>query len=261
MPKYFVLDPIFETAFLAVEQTSGVLLRPWRPHRARQYDTKLDSTPVTRVDHAVERRIRKIIKARHPDHMILGEEGGNETGSQSPWLWVIDPIDGTKSYIRGLPYFGTQLAVLYEGEVVVGVSSAPALGEIVVAQRGAGAFLNEKRLRVSSIRSLNRSLIVHGILPLFDQQGLLTGLRRLCNEAWGIQGFQDFWSYHLLAAGSIDASIEAKTNIWDIAAASLIVKEAGGTVTDVRGRPIGPTTTSCVATNGWIHSAILDMLR
>ncbi len=259
MAKNPTLEQVLGTALYATAQTSDILLRHWRKAQALRYDTKPDLSPVTAVDRAVERRIRQIIKGRYPQHAILGEEGGNDDSAESAWLWVIDPIDGTKSYIRGLPYFGTQVAVFYEGEVVVGVSHAPVLRETAIARRGAGAFVNRNRLKVSNVRSLKRSLVAHGLLPLFERRKLMPGLRKLCREAWGLQGFQDFWSYHLLATARLDACVEAATNIWDIAAASLIVNEAGGTVTDLRGRPIQTTTTSCIASNGWIHKAILNL--
>lgn len=261
MPKKLDLDGVLKTALDGVAQTAPLLLQNWRPRQAMQFDTKQDATPVTEVDREVEQRIREIVHTCHPDHAVIGEEQGGTARGETPWLWVIDPIDGTKSYIRGLPYFGTQVAVLYEDEVVVGVSSAPALRETVVAHRGGGTFLNRQRLCVSRTPSLDRALIAHGELPLFERQKQVTRLRELCRAVWGIHGFQDFWSYHLVATGRLDAIVEAQPKLWDIAAVSLIVQEAGGRVTDLQGGPIGPTTTSCVATNGRVHNAVLDFFR
>lgn len=190
MLKDHEFESIYQTALRAVAQTSELLRRHWRPRQTMAYDTKLDATPVTEVDRAVEQRIREIVRSRHPDHAIIGEEHGGAEPTETPWLWVIDPIDGTKSYIRGLPHFGTQLAVLYQGKVVIGVSNAPALGEMAVTRRGGGAFVNNRPLRVSKTKSLKQALVAHGELQLFERRRLLTGVRALCRTAWGIHGFQ-----------------------------------------------------------------------
>lgn len=223
---------------------------------------KDDLSPVTKVDREVEALIRDIVLSNHPHHRILGEEGGVSGDTHSPYLWVVDPIDGTKKYIRGLPEFAVLIAVFCGEQVIVGVSHAPALNETIVASRNGGAFLNDRRqLHVSSIRKISEVFLTHGENRLFSQTGHLTNLVTLCDDVWGTKGFEDFLSYHLVAGGRIDAVLESKTNIWDIAAVSLIVEEAGGKVTDLYGNPLSVNSSSVIATNGLVHDRIVSYLR
>jgi histidinol-phosphatase len=223
------------------------------------YSSKSDLSPVTAVDLEVEKVIREIILKTFPAHTIIGEEYGKEGDSISSFIWLIDPIDGTKNYVRGLRQFATQVAVFCDDVPVVGVSSAPALNELVVAYKGGGAFLNKKRIQVSSVKSISDSFISHGGIKYFMKNKNLSQLVKLCEQGWSNRGFGDFWSYHLLADGRIEAMLEAETNLWDIAAVRLIVEEAGGKVTDLQGYPITNSPTSVLATNGLIHDKILNV--
>jgi histidinol-phosphatase len=265
IPDAKVLDAVRDTAVAAVEATSDLVVARWEAHRGggltvMAHEVKSDRSPVTAVDEEVEARIREIVRHRFPEHRILGEERGAEGALGSPFLWVIDPIDGTKPFVRGLPHFGTLVAVMYKGQVVVGVSHAPALRETAVAVRGQGAFLDGQRLAVSDIQDLAGALVIHGGVRYFLRAGKLDRLGALSERIWGTDGFKDFWSYHLLASGRVDAVLEADTNVWDIAAASLIVEEAGGRATDFAGERVGPQTTSMIASNGLIHEELLSAL-
>lgn len=216
---------------------------------------KPDQSPVTIADQESESIIRKIIKENYPEHNIWGEEEG-EFDNNSPFTWVIDPIDGTKNFMRKVPLFATQLALIKDGKVILGVSNAPVLGELMYAEKGKGAYLNDKKISVSNISRLDKSYMSHGGIKYFDKEGLMDNLLNLGRETLAQRGFGDFWNFHLLAQGKVDIVLEAKTKIWDIAALSLIVEEAGGKVTDLSGQSINMDTTSIIATNGSLHPLV-----
>ncbi|NCN87813.1 MAG: inositol monophosphatase [Candidatus Pacebacteria bacterium] len=216
---------------------------------------KSDLSPVTIADKESETIIRKIIKESYPEHNIIGEEEGR-TNHNSPYTWVIDPIDGTKNFMRKVPLFATQLALIKDDRVILGVSNAPILSELIYAEKGKGAYLNDERISVSNINKLDKSYLSYGGLGYFNKAGLMKNLLKIEGETFSHRGFGDFWSYHLLAQGKIDIMLEAKTKFWDIAALSLIVAEAGGKVTDLKGNSVNMKTTSIIATNGRLHSLV-----
>jgi len=260
------LKKIADTALSAAQNTTRILMENWEKYRnpknpEMQFSSKSDLSPVTKIDYETERIIREIVLKNHPLHKIIGEEYEEEGIKSSPYLWIIDPIDGTKHYVRGIRTFATQIAVMYENEVIVGVSNAPALNETILAVKNKGAFLNRKRIHTSNIKNIQDSFISHGSVNYFNKNKMLPQLVKLCEHSWGNRGFEDFRSYHLLASGRIDAVLEAKTKVWDIAAVSIIVKEAGGKATDFDGHPIRSDSTSIVATNNYIHDEILDFFR
>jgi len=257
------IDKIVQTVNKAIEKSSALLIERWKDGIANPipFDLKDDLSPVTETDKQIETEIRKIIAEDHPDHSVIGEELGVENNEDSVYKWIIDPIDGTKQFIRGMRFFGTQIAVMRENQMIVGASNAPALNERIVAVKNEGTKLNGKPIRVSNIDTLNRSFFSHGDIKYFAQTNTLQQLIRLCTNSWGNRGFGDFWSYHLVAQGQIDAMLEAKTSIWDIAAISLIVTEAGGAVSDFAGNPIDEKSTSIVASNARIHDLILSELH
>ena len=220
-------------------------------------ELKDDETPVTVADRGAEKVIRETIKQAFPDHGFLGEEYGTQEGT-SPYLWIIDPIDATKNYIRKIPIFGTQIALMNGEELILGVSNAPLLNELLYAEAGGGAFLNGKPIRVSNVRQPEDAMICHGGLRWFIEKKTFPGAYNLINDAARSRGFGDFYMYHLVASARADAVIEAAISIWDIAAITVIVREAGGQVTDIQGQPVTKDTASLVATNGVLHSAILN---
>lgn len=220
---------------------------------------KADRTPVTVADEEAEAAIRQVLLDAFPGYGFYGEEGGMYGHDQSA-LWLVDPIDGTKSFVRGYPFFSTQIALMQEGKLVLGVSSAPAFGELAWAQRGTGAFLDGRPLRVSAVDTFDACTVSFGNLKTLasDQRWRALGaLVRSCNRT---RGYGDFYHYHLLASGSIDLVIESDVNILDVAALSVLVEEAGGRFTDLTGAPVGLHTNSVLASNGPLHALTLDVL-
>ena len=220
-------------------------------------ELKADETPVTPADRGAERAIRETIKQAFPDHGFLGEEYGTEEGT-SPYMWIIDPIDATKNYIRKIPIFGTQIALMKGEELILGVSNAPLLNELLYAEAGDGAFLNDEPIQVSNVTQPEAAMVCHGGLKWFTEKGTFPGIYNLINDAARTRGFGDFYMYHLVASARTDAVIEAAISIWDIAAITVIVREAGGKVTDIQGQPVTKETASLVATNGILHSTVLN---
>lgn len=220
-------------------------------------ELKPDETPVTRADTEAEKAIRETIKKSFPDHGFLGEEFGTQAGT-SPYTWIIDPIDATKNYIRKIPIFGTQIALMHDDELILGISNAPLLNELLSAEKGKGAFLNGEPIEVSKVSQPSEAMICHGGIKWFVEKEIFDGIYNLINDTARSRGFGDFYSYHLVASGRVDAVIEAAISIWDIAAITVVVQEAGGMVTDVQGQAITKDTASLVATNGILHNTILD---
>ena len=220
-------------------------------------ELKDDETPVTLADRGAEKVIRDTISRAFPDHGFLGEEFGTQEGT-SPYMWIIDPIDATKNYIRKIPIFGTQIALMKDDELILGVSNAPLLNELLYAEAGDGAFLNGEPIQVSDVSQPKDAMICHGGLNWFTEKGTFPGIYNLINNTARSRGFGDFYMYHLVASARADAVIEAAISIWDIAAITVIVREAGGKVTDIQGQPVTKETASLVATNGVLHSTVLN---
>ena len=221
--------------------------------------TKSDASPVTEADVRAEEVIKGILSERFPGYGFYGEETGKHSmGAES--VWLVDPIDGTKSFVRDCPFFSTQIALMRAGQVVVGVSSAPAYGELAWAESGAGAFMNDRPIRVSTVAELSRSIVSTGNLKTMTQSAQWSRLGDLIPRVSRIRGYGDFVHYHLLARGSLDVVIESDVNILDIAALTIIVREAGGTFTDLAGGEVTLGTTSVLATNGPLHATVLEAL-
>ena len=220
-------------------------------------ELKDDETPVTLADRGAEKVIRDTISRAFPDHGFLGEEFGTQEGT-SPYMWIIDPIDATKNYIRKIPIFGTQIALMKGDELILGVSNAPLLNELLYAEAGGGAFLNGEPIQVSDVSQPKDAMICHGGLNWFIEKGTFPGIYNLINNTARSRGFGDFYMYHLVASARADAVVEAAISIWDIAAITVIVREAGGKVTDIQGQSVTKETASLVATNGVLHSTVLN---
>jgi histidinol-phosphatase len=226
-------------------------------------ERKPDRTFVTIADQGIERLIRERIQARHPGHGLVGEEYGTEDGDART-RWYIDPIDGTHNFIRGIPVFATLLGIEHDGELQVGVVSAPAMGERWYAHRGGGAWnrgpTGERRVGVSRIGAVEDAQVIYGSSRDTIASGLMPGFDALIAAAWRERGFGDFWGYTLVAEGAGEAMFETGCRAWDMAAPIVVIEEAGGTVTDIDGRRTldGP---SFVASNGLLHGEILRRLR
>jgi len=218
-------------------------------------DTKPDLTPVSEADRAAEEALRARIDAERPGDGVVGEEFG-ETPGTGGRRWILDPIDGTKNYVRGTPVWGTLIALERDGEMVVGVASAPALGRRWWAERGAGAFADGTRIRVSRVHEVEEALLCYTSGPAFDEHGLGPQFRSLAARCWGARGFSDYWGHVLVAEGSADIAVEPIMNLWDNAPLQVIVEEAGGRFTDLEGRPRADGG-SAITTNGLLHDDVL----
>ena len=223
-------------------------------------EVKADKTPVTEADVRSEETIREILTKRFPSYGFYGEETGR-SDMDAESIWLVDPIDGTKSFVRECPFFSTQIALMRGGKFVLGVSMAPAYDEVAWAERGRGAFLNGNRIQVGKAATLEAAIVSTGNLktlaasPAWSRFGdLIGGINR-------IRGYGDFVHYHLLARGALDVVIESDVNILDIAALTVILEEAGGRFTDLTGAPVGLATTTVLATNGPLHVPVLEKIR
>jgi histidinol-phosphatase len=223
-------------------------------------ETKADLTPVTQADVECEQAIRQLILDRYPEHGFFGEETGR-TQADADYLWLVDPIDGTKGFVRQYPFFSTQIALMHAGEIVLGVSSGTMMDELAWAEKGRGAWLNGVRLAVSDITDPDRAAVSTGNLRSLAKSDGWAALANILGRADRTRGYGDFYHYHLLASGKIEAVIESDVNILDIAALSVIVEEAGGTFTDLNGEAVGLGTRSVLAANPGLHATYLAQLR
>ena len=220
---------------------------------------KADKSPVTVADVETDKVIRSVVAAKFPDHGFYGEETGS-SGLDAEYLWIVDPIDGTKAFVREYPMFSTQIALMHRGRLIVGVSSAPAYGELAYGEIGAGAWLNDRPVRVSGIDAIEAAALSTGNLKTLATGPRWPAFGRLVGRLGRIRGYGDFLQYHLLASGRIDAVVESDVNILDVGACAVIVEAAGGRFTDLDGRPLSLESTSVLATNGRLHEGILGAL-
>jgi histidinol-phosphatase len=238
-----------------------------------QVETKPDLSPVTETDHAIERALRERIARERPGDAVLGEEGGSS--GEGGRRWILDPIDGTRNYSRGIPIFATLIALEREGEVELGLVSAPALGRRWWAERGKGAYRNDAPINVSGVKKLENATVsiefghrtkVSSVARLEDAVvsfELSEGIERLAplaTRAWHTRSFGDFWQHVLVAEGCVDVAIDPVAKIWDCAPLKIIVEEAGGKFTDMNGRE-GVDGGSGVSTNGLLHAETLAVLN
>jgi histidinol-phosphatase len=223
-------------------------------------EVKADKTPVTEADVRSEEAIRELLTRRFPSYGFYGEETG-KSDMDAESIWLVDPIDGTKSFVRECPFFSTQIALMRGGRMVLGVSCAPAYNELAWAEQGGGAFLDGRPMRVTRVSSLEGAIVSTGNLKSLAASPAWARLGGLIGGINRIRGYGDFVHYHLLARGALDVVIESDVNILDIAALTVIVEEAGGRFTDLRGAPVGLSTTTVLATNGPLHGPVLDALR
>jgi histidinol-phosphatase len=225
-----------------------------------EVETKPDLTPVTEADQAVERAVRDGLAVARPGDAVVGEEYGSS--GESSRRWIVDPIDGTKNFVRGIPVWATLLALEDAGELTVGVVSAPALGRRWWAARGGGAFVSERvgaaprRLRVSGVGSLAGAQLCVSELTDWPRMESVLELARRC---WRTRGFGDFWNYMLVAEGAAEIACEPEVSLWDLAALVVVVEEAGGRLTDLSGARTADGG-DALATNGLLHDAALSLI-
>lgn len=282
-----------QTAMAAADAADAVAMRYFGA--GIDVETKADDSPVTRADREAEQAIRERLTAAFPEYAVFGEEYG--MSGDADRLWLIDPIDGTRSFIRGLPFWSVQIALMIGGELVLGVSSAPAFGERAWAVRGQGALITcgnahserqppgggafesrqvespqtsapdgashgeTRRLTVHPCEDLGHADISLGNLSTLAGGAQWQQLAVLVEQAARIRGYGDFYPYHRLAAGQLDAVVESDVNILDIAALAVIVREAGGVFTDLDGGPVDLNTTSVLAAGPTLHGQLLRMMR
>jgi len=246
------------TAALEAVRAAGEVIRAYYG-RNPSIRIKPDASPVTEADVRAEEVIQTTLAKAFPGYGFYGEETGEHAMSAES-VWLVDPIDGTKSFVREEPFFSTQIALMRAGELVLGVSNAPVYNELAWAEKGSGAFLNDHPVRVSRVSTLAGASISTGNVKSLTRAPYWDRMGRLIQRIDRIRGYGDFVHYHLLARGALDVVIETDINILDIAALTVLVREAGGRFTDISGAPVGLKTTSVLATNGALHEELLGAL-
>lgn len=224
--------------------------------------SKPDLTPVTDADQAVEEAIRRTLGRVRSRDAVTGEEQGSTGHSQR--RWIVDPIDGTKNFVRGVPVWATLIALAVDDEVVLGVVSAPMLQRRWWASAGNGAWTGRSLLKaspchVSDVRRLEDASLSYASLQGWEERGMMDDVVSLMRRCWRTRAYGDFWSYMLLAEGAVDIAAEPELEVYDMAALDVIVREAGGTFTSLDGRD-GPWGGNAVATNGHLHDAVMSYL-
>lgn len=245
-----------EAAIAAAKAAGDVILPYFRSDL--QIETKADQSPVTAADRAGEQIIIATLRHHFPTYGILGEEFGEQPGDADA-RWIIDPIDGTKNFIRGIPYFATLIGLEEAGEITAGVIYAPAENDLLYADKGNGAFANQDRLSVSAIDDLQQAMLMHGGLDLLMQTDLWAGFQRLIRTTQRQRGFGDYFAYTFVCRGQAEVMVETDVKPWDLAPIKIIVEESGGRFTDCRGIPT-IYGGNAVASNGRVHDAVIEML-
>ncbi len=223
-------------------------------------DRKADATEVTEADRGTETALRRALAAARPGDAVLGEEEGLIGPADTRRRWVIDPIDGTSNYVRHVPIWATLIALMDGDEVVVGVASAPALGRRWWAARGDGAYAGGEAIHVSTVSTLADTHLAHAGVGTFYDYGGGDALVGLTRDVWRSRGLGDFWMHCLVAEGAFDVAVEPVVSLWDLAALTVIVEEAGGRFSDLTGR-LGPAGGSALSTNGLLHDEVLARFR
>ncbi|HET6804665.1 MAG TPA: inositol monophosphatase family protein [Frateuria sp.] len=242
----------------AAAAAADIIRHYW--HRGVAVEWKADATPVTVADREAEQAIRAVLARALPQAAIHGEEYGLE-GGRDGLLWLVDPLDGTKSFVRHTPFFSTQIALMDRGELVLGVSSAPVYGETMWARAGAGAWLDGERVQVARTTAMAQAALSIGNVRTLTADARWDALGALIRDSNRIRGYGDFCHYHLLARGGLDLVVESDVNILDVAALAVIVREAGGVFTDLDGQAPGLETTSVLAGVPEIHAQALARLH
>ena len=245
----------------------GITLSRFRAQDLR-VETKPDRTPVTDADREVERTLRQAIQQERRSDQVLGEEYGESGAESASRCWIIDPIDGTKNFLRGVPVWATLVAMRDGDEVRLGVVSAPALGRRWWASRGEGAWTGPtgaaaagaRPCTVSEVSTLADASLSYSSLTGWEEHGRLDRFLELTRQVWRTRAYGDFWSHMLVAEGAVEMSCEPEVSLWDLAALSVIVEEAGGRFTDLTGNP-GPAGGSVLCSNGRLHDEVLALLQ
>src|SRR4051794_13388060 len=230
------MSPDLELALELADLADAATVPRFRARDLR-IDRKADATEVTEADRAAEAAIRRALATARPDHAVLGEEEGLIGPPGARCRWVIDPIDGTSNYVRRIPIWASLIALMDGDDVVVGVASAPALHRRWWAGRGEGAYADGAPIRVSEVATLADAHLAHAGIGTFYEYGSGDAVVDLARRVWRSRGLGDFWMHCLVAEGGFDAAVEPVVSLWDLAALVVIVEEAGGRFSDIKGRP------------------------
>ena len=254
-------DDDLRFAHVLADAADDITMRRFRA-RDLSVQSKPDMTPVTDADLAAEESLRGVLRRARPRDAMLGEEFG-KTG-MSPRCWIIDPIDGTKNYVRGVPVWATLIGLMADGEVTVGVVTAPALGRRWWAAQDGGAWTGRSltkaaACRVSEVTRLEDASFSYSDLATWEQTGRLESFLGLARSVWRTRAYGDFWSHVLVAEGAVDISAEAEVLLWDVAALQIIITEAGGIFSDLSGKPV-PDSGNVLCSNGQLHDEVLALL-
>jgi histidinol-phosphatase len=247
--------PALAAAIEAARAAGEIALRYYRG--SFEVTMKPDHTPVTQADREAERAITTVLRRAFPDWGVLGEEFGEAGPAET--RWIIDPIDGTKNFVRGIPFWAVLIGLEEQGEVTTGVVFNPVTGDLFTARRGEGAFRNGERVRVSDIASMKDATLLHSSLGLLREAGCWDGFVRLVDAAGRTRGFGDYYGYGLLAEGKAEVYLESDLKPWDIAPVKILVEEAGGRLTNFSGQPT-IYDGDVLASNGRLHDEALALL-
>jgi histidinol-phosphatase len=248
-------DAALKAAREAAEAAAEIIRHYWR--RGVEVEIKSDATPVTIADREAEQAIRAVLAPALPGAAIYGEEFGLD-GDRDGLLWLVDPLDGTKSFVRRTPFFSTQIALMHRGDLVLGVSSAPVYGETMWASTGGGTWFNGERVRVAQTAEMAQASISTGNVKTLTGNVRWQALGAMIRDSNRIRGYGDFCHYHLLARGGVDLVVESDVSILDVAALAVIVREAGGVFTDLEGGALTLDTRSVLAGTPAIHAQALQ---
>jgi histidinol-phosphatase len=247
--------PALMAAIEAARAAGEIAMKYYRG--AFEVSIKADQTPVTQADREAEREIRGILGRAFPNWGFLGEEFGG--AGPEDIRWIIDPIDGTKNFMRRIPIWAVLIALEERGEVTTGVVLNPVTGDLYTARKGEGAFLNDERIHVSDCGDMRAATVLHAGLRILREDGHWNGFVRLVDAANRTRGFGDYYGYGLVAEGKAEVYVEADLKPWDVAPVKILVEEAGGRLTNFSGRPTIYDGT-VVASNGRLHPKVLQLL-
>jgi len=251
------MDTLLSTAIEAAKAAGDIALHYFRTNLT--IEIKADRTPVTRADRECEAKIVEILRSHFPRHGFLGEELGEHAGAVNS-RWIIDPIDGTKNFIRGIPFFATLLALEEEGDITTGVMYAPATNDLLYARKGHGTFVNGRQVHVSDIGNLNEAMLVHGGLKDLKVRPCWQSFLRLVEATARQRGFGDALGHSVVICGQAEVALEPEIKPWDVAATKILVTEAGGRYSDFAGTS-SIYTGSAVISNGRVHDTVIDILQ